>query len=207
MVLDWVKSDPLAVPSKCLVMEAEQWLKPALLLAHRDPILKENVIQLLSAPHITTHLEYAKIVVAELKDYAEEHNLMPVHDKIKEILDTPELGSAMGESHFHGGRELKTQEAELNGPEVEATIVEAAEGNILEETGGTENAADSIPIPMGYLAAGSGVNAARCAARNRSKMTHCPFSNEALWRNYLSICFCMPELAIKNQEPDPRPGS
>ena len=195
-VLDWIEPEQQVVPSKILVKEAVQWLKPALLWAHRDPALKETVIKLLGSPHVTKNFEYAKIFV-ELKEYFDKHQDSAFGNKqTKEIFDKLELESAT-----MGGCDLKTHEAFNVVPdrseqhEAEASSLKAQkEGNI----GKTRSGRAAEPPPAEILAAaGCGMNAVRSASRNRLGTEHCPLSNEALWHNFVVNLFGVLDHAIQ----------
>ncbi len=197
-VLDWIEPEQgssSVVPSKIHVKEAVQWLKSALLWAHRDPALKETVIKLLGSTHVTKNFEYAKIFV-ELKEYFDKHQDSAFSNKeTKEILDKLELESAMG------GCGLKTHEAFTVVPDsseqhgAEASILKAQkEGNVRETK--TGQATDPPPAEV-LTAAGSGINAVRSASRNRLATEHCPLSNEALWHNFVANLFGVFDHAIQ----------
>ncbi len=171
-------------PSKSLVMEAVQWLKPAMLCAHRDPALKETVVKLLSTPHVIRNLEYPK-TFAELKTYAEQQGAVLGDSRMKDALEKlEELGSAFGDGH-KGSRELRPKEAfgavpsksERDGVAVPALEAAQEEGSV--ETG---KATDSA-VRLESLAAGSGVNDVHSQQGQ--------FWNEALWHMFLIRFFGM----------------
>jgi hypothetical protein len=179
VILQWIGegTEVVVIPSRENGMTALEWLKPALLCAHRDPTLKKYTVDLLSSAHFTRNLEHMKIFT-DLRAYAVEQGASIGKQKMNDYYDKEDLGSSLGKREFrlHGGREWKTQEdcvlpdgaAESSSASARAGVAtdsstpktDPPDHHPVQATDTTEKEAD-VATPEGKLAAGSGVSAVR----------------------------------------------